>query len=520
MLRGKRYSLYKHEYLTQILSDTHPYQVFRKAAQVAISTTVLIKSLYVSDHLGRKVVYYFQDDSAVSDFSNDRCQTMIEESSYLTGRMRGINNVGLKQLGPGSLFFRGLFTRGKVKSIDCDFIVLDELDEAKPENVAFAIDRLMHSDLQWVCALSQPSVPGAGIDAEFSDTDQHFWHLICPSCGEYNCLELNFPDNLLGIADIQKKSFPEGATHYRGCKKCGARLNPGAGEWVAKYPSRLRRGYHLSQLYTQIKPPAFPNLGTKFVREYEDYRRSQNRLARFMISVLGFPYAGGNARVTDELLELCEGDHGFSYSESGAFMGVDQGDTLTITVGILSGGRLLTVHAEETEDWGRLDFLMSQFGVRYCLIDAQPNKHSAKAFCARYPGRASIQYFGGKELKRGEELHEGKTVVPTVTVDRTVSIDGMIDRMEGGFIALPSRKKCSGAALSNLEDVRRHLKNLVARTEETAGGLLKKQYLRGSIENHYGMSLNSMVLAAYELGMASAGPTVMPVFGRTRVGNA
>jgi hypothetical protein len=519
-LKGRQYSTQGHEYLDQILDDRSSWQVFRKGAQVGISTTMLLKSFWISDCLGRKCVYYFQDDNAVSDFSNDRCQPMIESSAYLAGRVRTTNNVQLKQIGPGSLYFRGLFSKGKVKSIDADAIFLDELDEAKPSNVVMAIDRLMHSDLQWVTSLSQPSYPGVGIDAEFADTDQMYWHVLCPACGEWNCLDLSFPKNFIEITDTNRKSFPDRTTHYRGCMKCEAKLNMAVGQWVPKHPGRRKRGYHLSQLFSQIRPPDYPNISTKIMHEYSEMRRSTLKLERFTVSVLGWPFAGGNARITDEVLDWCEGDHGFSHEEFDAFLGVDQGDTLTIVLGIVSGENFIVIHVEETEQWDRLDYLMNQFGVRFCVIDALPNKHSAKFFAARYPNRVAIQYFQGKEYRTGFELFENKINVQTVLVDRTTSIDSMVDRFEAGKILLPNRRKLSGKDLTSIEDFRRHCKNLVAKIEETPSGMLKKTYLSGRVENHYGMALNSCIVSAFELGMANSGPTVMPIFGGQMMGRA
>jgi hypothetical protein len=519
-IKGRAYSTEHHEYLNKIIDDRSSWQVYRKGAQVGISTTMLLKSFWISDCLGRKCVYYFQNDDAVSDFSNDRCQPMIEASSYLSGRVRTTNNVQLKQIGPGSLYFRGLFSKGKVKSVDADAIFLDELDEAKPQNVVMAIDRLMHSDLQWVTSLSQPSYPGVGIDAEFADTDQHFWHVKCPSCNEWACLDLTFPKNFLEIPDNLKKSFPDRATHYRGCVKCGTRLHMGKGEWVSRYPDRHKRGYHLSQLFSQIKPPDYPNKATNIMYEYHDSKRSTLKLERFTVSVLGWPFAGGNARIHDEVLDWCEGDHGFSFQEVDAYMGVDQGDVLSIVLGIVSGDRFYVVHVEETEKWDRLDFLMNQFGVRFCVIDALPNKHSAKLFAAKYPGRVAIQYFQGREYKTSFELFENKINVMAVQVDRTSSIDSMIDRFEAGRIVIPSRTRVTGTAAQSLEDFRRHCKNLVARIEETPSGMLKKTYLSGRVENHLGMALNSAIIAGYELGVGSSGPMVLPNFSHGMTGNA
>lgn len=516
ILRGKRYSTKGHEYLDAIINDEHPDQTFEKAAQVAISTTILLKSLYVAEHLGKKVVYYFQDDTAVSDFSADRANPMIESSRYLSGRVRGTDRVGLKQIGPGSLYFRGLYSKGKSKSIDCDLVVVDEVDEvASEENIHFAKDRLLHSDLQWSIGLSQPSMPGYGIDADFAETDQFYWNIVCPSCKNRNSLELDFPKNFIPIAKNKIKSAPEGATFYRGCSRCESPLNMAVGEWIAKYPSRVRRGYHLSQLCTQINPRHGTNIASRVMAQYESSRRSQSKLANFQISWLGFPYAGASCRVTDELLDNCTGQHGFSMGDFDAFMGVDQGDVLTIAIGVMLSGRFHFIYFEETELWGRLEFLMDRFGVRYCVIDAQPNKNSAKQFASKYPERVAIQYFGTKELKQSKELYENKIEVDVVSVDRTESLDNMIDRMERGEIIFPNQSKCVGDSLSTLEIVRSHFKKLITKLEPTASGIPRRTYIRGhSVANHFGMAGNSAILAAFDIGVCGGGPMVLPEFYR------
>lgn len=514
ILRGEPYSLKRHEYLEQIIHDPSPDQTFLKAAQVAISTLVLLKSIYVAEYLGKKAIYFFPDDASVSDFSNDRCTPMLRNSPYLRSRVKDINNVGLKQVGDGSIYFRGLFSRGKTLSVDADFVILDEVSEMKDEHRALAHDRVMHSDLQWVHALSQPNIPGHGIDYEFATTDQHYWHIKCDACGFKNCMEIDFPANLIPIPSNKSKTFPEGATHYRGCSKCLARLNMANGVWISHQPSRKRRGYHLSQLYTQISPPGFPNYASKVMAEYEDSRRSQAKMSRFTISILGYPYGGGTARVTDELLNRCEGDYGVTYSDVGAYMGVDQGDTLTISIGVRSGERLKFVWFEETEHWRRLDELMERYGVHYCVIDAMPNKHSAKQFASKYPGRVSIQYFKqGPQTKR-QEVYEGECNIEVINVDRTESLDSTIDKMENGSIQFPSRSLVSGALLSVVEDVRRHLKKLIVRYEYQDNGSVRRTYIGGAnIENHYGMAVNSTAIAAFEYG-GNYGPMVLPVFGR------
>jgi hypothetical protein len=511
-----------HEYLEQIIRDTHPNQVFEKAAQVAISTWMLIKSLYVAEHLGMKSLYYFQDDDAVSDFSNDRCLPMLRESPYLKTRAGDISNVKLKEVGPGKLFFRGLFSRGKAKTVDADMLIFDEVSEMNSSNMQLARDRIMHSKLQWVHYLSQPDIPGADIDAEFGETDQNYWHLVCPACGfKDNVLEKDFPDNFLPIPKTMKSQFRAGSKYYRACKKCGGKLDMAKGIWVPHRPSNIRRGYHLSQLYTSVLPSEFANVASWIMHEYMNALKTMAKKSRFWISILGFPYGGGAARVHDELLNQCEGAHPWEFTGKNCFMGIDQGDRLHVAIGERIGAGLFFKYFEETEDWKRLDVLMEQFNVAYCVIDAEPNKYNAKQFAHKYDGRVSIQYFTGKAIKKDTEpiTSDGEAVVAVVKQDRTECIDDFIDRMEQGYIYFPDRAACSDSALATVEEVRSHLKKLVCKFVENAKGNTVRVYIKGQhVQNHYGLACNSARIAAFEFG----GPcttTVLPISMSLR-GNA
>ena len=69
-----------------------------------------------------------------------------------------------------------------VKSIDLDLVILDEVDELDPGLASFIDDRILHSSYRRRIALSQPSVPGFGIDAEFEGSDQQHFLLRCNRC--------------------------------------------------------------------------------------------------------------------------------------------------------------------------------------------------------------------------------------------------------------------------------------------------------------------------------------------------
>lgn len=479
-IRGEEFSLGDHPYLEEIYGKHHPYMVFEKGAQVGISTYTLLKSLWLCDTHHAKVIYYFPTDSDVSDFSNDRCMPVIRDSDYLSTRVAGIDNVGLKQIGDSSIYFRGMYSKIKVKSVDADVLVFDELDECKQENKQYALDRILHSKLKWVMELSQPSIPDFGVDLEFKKSDQRFWHIRCSGCRRWVCLEESFPA-CIGV----KKEIIEFA-----CPKCGKKLNRSKGEWIAKYPSRKeRRGYHLSQLFSLF-------ISAKEVWDaFISARRTFERV-RFYNSLLGFAYAGDRQPLTEEILDRCEGDWGLRVppENSAVYMGVDVGDLLHVAIGhSIDLERISTDYLEVTSDWARLYWLMEHMGVNVCVIDALPYKNSAKKFARKFRKKVYIQYFKEMALKTREE-GEGMDAVPVVLTDRTESLDETVDMLKRGDILIPAMSKCFGKDLETLETFRKHLKMLVKDEVESARGEKKFVYKR-NVENHFGMALNSMRIA-------------------------
>lgn len=520
LVRGVAWSLKRHEYLLEPYQalESHPYIVFEKAAQVGCSTAVLLSAFHECDQRRAKVLYYLSTDQDAFDFSNDRINLTIDDSPYLKElvdeRERGRDNVGLRHIGKGSLFCRGMFTRRKVKAVDGDVLVLDELDEADQDNKQFAFDRILHSDIQFVRELSQPSIPDYGIDETFCRSDQRFWHLKCPACGKWTCLELALEERDKRPVPMAFLQVPRNATwakpgqrYYRACLHCEAPLDMSCGRWVARYPSRKDvRGYHLSQLYTQVQAAGYADPADRMMSEILGARRTRERM-RVTISVIGFPYAGDNQPVTDEVLDAAEGDQGLSLTADASFLGIDQGDLLHIVVAEPAGSRLRVIHLEVTDDFARARALMTQYKGKVLVTDALPNKHDAKRLVraiGAMPGRKGyIQYFAGDTLKQDEE-GEGKQVVPKVSVDRDESLDETTRELQERQIILPAMSMLGPDDLRTYEMFRAQCKMLVKDLEESAKGVLRWSYKK-RVPNHFGMALNSCRIARELAEFATGG---------------
>lgn len=500
MLDGKLFSFSGHEYLREIYTNHHPYEVFLKAAQTGISTRVLLKTFWAGSKYPLRGLYYFPSDPDVEDFSNDRARRIIEESPFLSKQVKGINNVGLKQIGMSSLYFRGLWTKRKVKSVPADIIVLDELVEANLENVEFAKDRLMHSSLGWVMELSQPGLPGFGIDESFQRSDQRYWLLKCGHCGQWTNPVDTFPECLAVVGK------PRNLRYFLACSKCGKDLDTQAGEWVPKYPDREDiRGYQVSALYSTVCPEGYQNFQEYAYKAWK-YATSLRKKKRIIISIVGRPFADDTLPLNEQNLKPALGQHKMKSRHDWSFMGVDVGDELHVVIGSISGEFKLVLHwLEVTEDWNRLDQLMIAHQCMVCVIDAMPYKNSAKNFARRFPDNVWIQYFKGDDIKTGFE-GEGISAVPKVTEDRTEGLDQTIADLKDGKIVLPDRSENDTVeiCISHLLKLRKE------REVSKRDGSLVLVYKKGG-ETHFGFALNNCRIATgvmeeqYGLGLIPSG---------------
>jgi len=132
--------------LVALYQDEAPEIVVLKSAQVGVSEYLISMALWAVDtQAGDRGVglYVFPAIAQVSDFVRARVDPAIEESAYLAARVRPVkgvltssskfaDNVGLKRVGKGYLYFRGSNASAGLKSVDADIVVYDEVDELRP----------------------------------------------------------------------------------------------------------------------------------------------------------------------------------------------------------------------------------------------------------------------------------------------------------------------------------------------------------------------------------------------------
>ena len=437
VLDGRPFDLRGHRYLRKIYDDTQPLLVIRKAAQMGASEYAISRALHFCITHGGTCIYYFPTDNDVGEFSRARFGPAVRASRYFSALVRDTDTAGYKQIGPkGAIYFRGTNSRIRMKSVPADFLVFDEVNEMLPASVELARKRLGHSKWGWELEVSTPSLPEYGIDAAYLATDQQSYLLACPGCGGYHCLEDEFLEHHGDPADPRTEiCFVKGEPGRETlvCLGCGHALDPADGRWVARYPSRPRRGYHVTKFISSVVSQAEKSDGchTKPAALLKLWRETKFP-GEFFNSELGLPYLGAEGGLTEAELLALAGKYGRPPKGKACVMGVDQGNGLHVVIKEPHDDRgivlTILVHHEPQTDptFSHLDHLMETYDVRYCVIDALPNTHAARAFAKRFPGRVWCAYYGGTQKGAATWGFDAEST-RMVTVNRTEALDAWRD---------------------------------------------------------------------------------------------
>ncbi len=430
---GRRFSFERHEYLRGIYECDHPNIVLEKAAQMGGSVFGIIDALWAID-TGRvkKVIYFFPTAADVEDFSHDRVRPMILDCPRLSSRVKGIDNAGYKQfLDPvdGSLraaiYFRGMKSKVSTSSVPADQIMIDERDKVSVRDYELALKRISHSEKGYRREACTPTVSDYGIDAVFLRSDMRWWTMKCAACGEWNQPEKTFRDDG-GPAHVL---YAVDGDVFLGCRRCGARLEPAAGEWVADWPDRSDiAGFHISQLYSQVVQSGRP-IQKVILDDWRNTRYVQD----FWNSRVGLPFEDNTTSITREMLNACDGDYEMKRRGTACTMGVDQGNVLHAVVSSYSNSARRVLFAGVLERFDQLDELMKTYDVRTCVIDGLPNTHSAREFAARFPGRVYLCFYSASA--KGETRWSESD--STVSVNRTEALDAALESYARREVRLP-----------------------------------------------------------------------------------
>jgi len=492
LIPNRPFDIEHHKYLIDLYKCTAKEIVVMKSSQAGVSEWLLSKAIHTCDQLDGNVLYIFPTEQTVSDFSTARLGPAIEASEYLTqilidgssaSGLKGSDRITLKRFRHRHLYFRGSQVQPdgnapKLKSIDADMIVLDELDELDQRAPAITQKRLGHSRLATVLYVSTPTYPGYGIDAEYSETDKRQWFIKCDHCGQKQPLTI---DDI--VTEWDKLGRPI-AWHGQNqnnawpvCRHCGWKLNRlGEGEWVAEFPSVEKVGFHLTKLFSP-----FSNIPS-IVTDLQTVDETKKREA--WNQDLGLPYVPKGGSLTSEDLDLCRREYGHGPNHyMNCYMGVDIGNTLHVVV--RTGVHLLSketyqLYAGES-DWDTLDNLVKIYRPTTIVVDALPETTQARKFQEKYPfAKVWLAYYPNQPVgNKKEEYAVWNQLEKTVLIDRTRALDAMFAGFYGHLSALPAHAR-------NIKEYYNQMRvPIKIKKEVGTSGILTATYIDNKRADHY-----------------------------------
>jgi len=252
-------------YLVEIMEvlsawDRTEEVVFIKGAQIGASETGFNWIGYIIDHAPGPILSIQPTLQMQKRNVKLRIDPMIAESPSLKDKVAdprsrdASNTMEHKDFPGGAMVLAGANSASALRSMPAKYIFADEVDaypgdvdgEGSPIELARARTRTFSR--RKIYLVSTPTIQGkSAIETAFEKSDQRYFNVPCPECGEYQVLK--WPNIKYD------KANPQGAEYC--CEECGSLIEEhhktwmlANGVWIKENPDSDIAGFHLSSLYS------------------------------------------------------------------------------------------------------------------------------------------------------------------------------------------------------------------------------------------------------------------------------
>jgi len=504
-LQSGVFSVYPdHAYQLEPMASRARRMCYMKATQGGFTELEVLKSLHgmIYRRYPNGVLYLFPTTDDVGEFSKSRFGPLIQANKNAIGRFvkargKGTDTASLKKIHDAFLYLRGARLSqaleggagnekesSKLRGVPVDRVVFDELDLMDEDAIAKGLARMGHSKVKEEIYISNPTIPGRGIDKMFGQSDQRHWFRRC-GCGTWMSAEESFPDCV---------RMGEDGRGFIACPKCGKAVpvyaGTGTAQWVAKRPDvKDLAGYRWSQLNSVFNDPM------DILKEWNDPQNPN--LADTYRLRLGLPYIPKEDQLTEAQVFDCCGNEPLLQSYRGPCgMGVDIGKEFHVVVGIrVSSDRFEVLRLERVPmdgGWERLHDLARSFNVRSAVIDIRPYEDSARKFQAEESYKVLLCEYTENALM-DNTVDEERGVVKSY---RTGLCDSTHRLVGEGKLTLPRR-------CPEVEIFAKHAASMAKILEKDKKTGVSKYRYTSSGDDHYRHALGYFWLAAQRLQVVS-----------------
>jgi hypothetical protein len=439
---ARDFSLTGREFVRQVIRDYSPEIWIPKAAQMALTVTMITKSLHYTIERKLNGLYLLPVKTGAIPFVQARIDPVIESNPSLKANFSSVDNRLHKQTVDGvNLYIRGTNIVRELQEVPVDFEIWDEYDRMVMENMEDARHRMDGSEFRRLVVLSTPTVDGYGVYAEegWDYSDQNRWEVPCPSCGRFQVLNFDEPSlnyNNLRLGDSADDCVLECAFCKREIKDHERPGLNGLGRWTPHNLDGRVRGYHISQFNSPTQPLR------EIMKGYYSGQRDSHKLRSFWNQNMGRAYTAPGDKITPELLDKCRVS-GYSLGgipSSSLAIGIDVGTLIHVWCWHMSmDQRKMLWGIQLFNNWESLDTFLSRLISWTGVIDAHPEKAKAHDLAMKFHGKLRIGFTDDRE-----QASEMANFLPVkigeagrVNIDKTMAMDTFVQDMLQGRVILP-----------------------------------------------------------------------------------
>lgn len=400
-----------HGFMYDIINDMSPLQVGLKPPQIGWSESLIAKSFYVADKVGKDIIYTLPTASDRDDMVGSKVNRIIAQNPVLQKMVKDHDTVEQKTVGNHIIHYRGTFSTKQAMMVSSDLNIHDETDASDPEVLTQYENRLAAkaNGMRWY--FSHPSLSSHGVDVYWQLSDKKEWFITCTSCrGEQ---VLTWPDNI----DMEKEIYI--------CSLCRAELPDNSrkiGEWKATSTGEFS-GYHISQMMCAWIS------AKKIVQAFRDPLKDKQFFYNY---VLGLPYIGSEDRIEPSVvLRNCTDVPNDYYSER-CVIGADTSHGINYVM-MNSQGVFFYDRAEEitaTRDpYDAIRDKLKRFEKSIAVFDQGGDLIGVRKLQQEYPGRIFLCFYR-KDKKSNDIVQWGvDDKWGEVHVDRNRHLTLMIEQL-------------------------------------------------------------------------------------------
>lgn len=279
--------------------------VFKTSAQVGKTTIFLIIVGYIAHRYPAPMLFIEPTIDMVEAFSREKLEPAIRDCPTLNevfppAKSRsGENKVRHKRFSGGFIALVGANSPTGLRMRSIKYVIADEVDayetSAGKEGDPLELAR-KRTQTFWDSKFLQSSTPAnkatSKISRAFSESDQRYFMVPCPECGQHQRLQWKTDRNGGAPTNIiWDKGRPETARYvceHNGCILEDADLKAAVrdGHWKAHAPHNGIAGFHISELYSP-----FSSL-SEIVAAFEKALGFTDRMQVFWNTVLGEEWEG------------------------------------------------------------------------------------------------------------------------------------------------------------------------------------------------------------------------------------